>query len=108
MKTCYYNKEYNAIADLTDEGQIFGLDKPLMVLNRINVPERHRGKGIARKLLKQILDDADREEITLKLEILASGGLTFEQLESWYKRHGFIWSSDEKGVMVRLPLVKST
>ena len=49
----------------------------------------HRGRGIARKLLAEILADADANGVTLWLEISPSDGLDYDQLKAWYKRHGF-------------------
>lgn len=59
------------------------------IITRINVPPRHRGKGIARALLAECLRRADESKTTLWLEIAESDGLTFAQLEPWYIRHGF-------------------
>ena len=104
MRNCYYDKPSNSIADL-----ILGIENPLPMLDvnsalitRINVPDRYRGNGIGSKLLQQILKDADQEGITLYLEILASGGLTYIQLDAWYRRHGFIWD-EEQSLMFRKP-----
>lgn len=84
MKSCYVIKEHRAIADLCD---YYGKG---LILTRINVPKASRGRGVARQLLATILADADRENVTLFLEISPSDGLSFSQLEAWYKRHGFI------------------
>ena len=83
MQTCYVIREVRAIADLTD---YYGQG---LIITRINVPVAHRGKGHATALLQQILDDADKEGITLYLEIQASDGLNRDQLQDWYERHGF-------------------
>lgn len=84
MKSCYVDKEHRAIADLCD---YYGKG---MLLTRINVPMKSRGQGIARKLFAEILADADKEHVTLYLEISPSDGLNYKELEMWYKRHGFI------------------
>lgn len=72
-----------AIADLVD---YYGRGK---IITRINVPAEFRGKGHGTALLKQIIEDADREKIALYLEIQSSDGLSYDELEAWYKRHGF-------------------
>lgn len=82
MKTCYIDRETRSIVDLSPEHD--GL-----LLNRINVPKTQRGKGNARKLVSQVLADADAERVTLYLWIQPSGGLDFDQLEAWYRRLGF-------------------
>jgi predicted GNAT family acetyltransferase len=88
MKTCYVDKTHNAIADLDAQGS------DTYMLTRINTPRQHRGKGVARALLRRVLDDADAEGITLVLGIVPSGGLSYIQLRDWYKRHGFRKSAD--------------
>lgn len=73
------------------------------IISRINVPFDCRGQGFGTKLLKRITDAADREGQILWLEIQESDGLTYDQLEAWYKRHGFKWYRGTMGVMRRLP-----
>ncbi len=60
-----------------------------LVLNRINTPIQYRGKGYASALLRQILEDAQAEGITITLGVSGSGGLTDAQLFAWYGRYGF-------------------
>lgn len=72
MKPCYMVKLSGtriAIADLVD---YYGRGK---IITRINVPAEFRGKGHGTALLKQIIEDADREKIALYLEIQSSDGL---------------------------------
>jgi hypothetical protein len=59
-------------------------------VNRINVPVTERGKGIGHSMLKWILKDADTEGVQLCLHPQPSDGLTFDELVSWYERHGFV------------------
>lgn len=83
MKNCFYDKETNSIADVCDyygEGWI---------VTRINVPTKHRDKGIGSLLLHQICDEADKHRETLFLEILPSGRLGYNDLKEWYLRYGF-------------------
>lgn len=54
-----------------------------------------RGQGIATKLLKEVIADADREGVTLVLEVQAEGGLSNEELASWYSRYGFVQQGDD-------------
>lgn len=87
MKTLYYLKLSNpfglAIIDLVDY-----YDKGY-IITRINVPKAHRGKGIARKLLQEVINDADEAKVDLFLEVNASDGLTRDELYKWYNRRGF-------------------
>jgi ribosomal protein S18 acetylase RimI-like enzyme len=83
VKSCYVDYPTRAIADLCD---YYGRG---MIITRINVPAAHRNNGVGSMLLQQILTDADAEGIKLWLEIQASDGLTRDQLQEWYERHGF-------------------
>jgi len=94
VKSYYYDRESNSTADLCD---YYGHG---MILTRINVPIASRGKGVGSRLLDSILADADKDNITLFLEISPSNGLSYEQLEKWYLRKGF---SPWNGVYRRLP-----
>jgi predicted GNAT family N-acyltransferase len=88
MKPCYIVKvapHRIAIADLSKHHDRLNT----YVIHRINVPKEFRGQGHARELMRQIIKDADRENVTLTLGISPSDGLTFEQLRQWYERRGF-------------------
>lgn len=77
-------------------------------VTEVAVKPKLRGQGYGRLLMAEVLADADREGVTLCLEILpdhpAFGGLTYEQLEAWYMRLGFVWN--DEGFMIR-PNVRS-
>lgn len=68
--------------------------------NRINVPSKNRGVGIGRDLLVSLLDTCKDNEIAIILDINPYGDLTYEQLESWYKRYGF---KEYDGVLWYIP-----
>jgi ribosomal protein S18 acetylase RimI-like enzyme len=97
MKTCYYIAHESRAActadlcDYYDEG---------LILTRINTLPHCRGKGFARTLMREITADADREGITLYLEINASGDMSYDQLAAWYERNGF---EDIGGIYRRRP-----
>lgn len=88
MNQCYMIKHVRGIADLSKS------DDGSWQIHRINIPTEHRSMGWGRALLGVILQDADREGAALWLTPLASGGLTLNQLVSWYQRHGFAWSGN--------------
>lgn len=88
MKTVYMIHHVRAIADLSQS-----LDGSWEI-HRINVPVPSRGAGWGRAILGDLLRDADREHATLWLLPMASGGLTQNQLVSWYQRHGFVWDGE--------------
>jgi len=106
MKTCYVNLTIGSIADLVAPDGAPDAP-PHWIITRVNVPVRHRGQGYASELLKQITDDADREHVSLMLEVSPSDGLGYSQLVAWYRRHGFhLRHSLELGFhMVREPHV---
>jgi predicted GNAT family N-acyltransferase len=74
------------------------------VIQRIFVPVHLRGQGRGRALLTRILADADMEPgVTLYLTASpGSHGPTLDQLEAWYRRHGFVDHGDPY-VLVRRP-----
>lgn len=63
-------------------------------VTRINVPRAHRGKKLGTQLLNAFLKEADEYQKTVWLEIQPSDGLSYDELEAWYLRHGF------KGFMI--------
>lgn len=88
MKESYFDYDIRGIVDLSWNV----LPPPFdggMIVNRVNVPGQHRGFGIARELIRQVLADADTEGVVLWLAINPYGNMTYEQLEAWYMRLGF-------------------
>lgn len=63
------------------------------VVTNIRVMDKYRGQGYGSKVLNLICEDADRENVTLFLEPVASDGLTQKELVAWYERHGFDWGT---------------
>lgn len=63
----------------------------------------HRRKGSATKLMKQVLMDADRARIRLRLVVVSDddGGLNDEALTNWYRSFGFVQESSS--YMMREP-----
>lgn len=86
MKTCFVQKIAAVSLAIVDLSDYYGEG---LIVNRINVPAAHRGKGIASNLLREVVKEADKTGTTLFLEIYPSGGLNFNQLRNWYLRHGF-------------------
>jgi GNAT superfamily N-acetyltransferase len=87
-----------AVADLSPRG------RKRFCLTRIKVEAGFRGHGYGRELLGSVLSDADREGVTLVLDINAYVGspLSDEQLALWYKRNGF-QQTNESGRLIRYP-----
>ena len=94
MDNCYYDEATRSIVDLTD---YYGLG---LMMTRINVPRQHRGQGHGSALLKRVCEEADKDQVTLFLEVLPSGPLDYDQLVAWYERHGFKY---HRGIYRRRP-----
>lgn len=100
MHSSYYLKLDDVSLAVVDTTDYYGHG---VIITRVNVPRKHRGQGVGTKILKMLLADADKHGVTLWLEISASDGLTWEQLEAWYKKHGFKWWRGQGGIMRRKP-----
>jgi GNAT superfamily N-acetyltransferase len=99
MKTCYVDKDSRSIIDLMEVDSL-----GFHLITRVNVPEAHRRQGIARRLMAEVLAEADRESIVLALWPMPSGDMTRRQLIEWYERLGFVRGTAETGYyMVRGP-----
>lgn len=103
MQPIYIDMESRTIADLVE------IEPGYYLITRINVPKASRGHGLASKLLKEILEDADAEGAVLEIHPMSSGGLTRKELVSWYRRYGFQWGrsriepGDPIKVLIREP-----
>jgi GNAT superfamily N-acetyltransferase len=79
------------------------------VLSGVEVAYSLRGMGYGTRLLKLVLDDADKEGYVLLLSVGTDDSpkaLSNEQLEAWYERHGFYRIEGKTGngvTMQRLP-----
>ena len=72
------------------------------IINRLNVPEAHRRKGIATELMQRECDDANLNGTTLILQVAPSGGMDFDQLVAFYRKFGFR-THQQSGMMIRRP-----
>ena len=91
MKQCYSHKcsaTKLAVVDL-----YYAVEMQMWVISRINTPAPFRRRGIAARLMEEVLEDADNEEVWLALWINAYGDMTHDQLRDWYGRLGFESSS---------------
>ena len=84
LRTCYIDRVTRSIADLSINEQA-----RTAILHRINVPAKYRGKKHGSAMLKRVLRDADFDRVTISLELLPSGPLSYQDLVDWYKRYGF-------------------
>lgn len=98
MRSCYYHKISSTELAVLDNCDYYNDGH---IITRINVPHKQRGRGFGSLLLLQCLSDADRERVTMWLEISPSDGLDYPTLEAWYLRHGF---KNVGGIYRRRPL----
>lgn len=77
--------------------------KPMYMVNQIYVVPEHRGKGIATKILTDIVNHADWENATLILDF-QPGEFNSDKvkLHLFYERFGFTWDASI-GAMRREP-----
>lgn len=66
-----------------------GSEGKIGYFNRINVPKQDRSNGIGTELLKSLLNECREQNIALICEINPYGDLTYEQLDTWYRKYGF-------------------
>lgn len=78
-------------------------DRPLYLINRVSVPEKLRGRGIAKQLLNQVCNDADNEQANLVLEFAPYSNTDPVRLRNLYESFGFLGCGDPMlDVMYRL------
>lgn len=84
MKPVWRKLDYFNLAsiDIFDAGE-------RTVVTRIKVPAAYRNQGHARSMMKELLDQADAEKVTLLLSIEPGDGLNLDELAAWYVRCGF-------------------
>lgn len=88
MRENYLHPETRSIITLHQPG----MTHPGWTICRVSVIRKHRGKGFASMLMRDVTADADREGVDLYLEIRPDGSphtLDFEQLFKFYARNGF-------------------
>jgi GNAT superfamily N-acetyltransferase len=81
-----------------------GKYKGAVIIARVKVTRKFRGRGYASALWKEVLRDADAEGITLLLSIQpdVDNGLDAEALIAWYKKLGFeLVEGEGWGAMMR-------
>lgn len=77
-------------------------------LSELWVDLHHRRRGLGRRMMKLVCDEADQECVVLKL--MAAGGseaMSTKELEAWYARFGFAYEPGmNNGFMVRFPRIR--
>jgi N-acetylglutamate synthase-like GNAT family acetyltransferase len=77
-------------------------------LDRIEVHDTCRNRGVGSRLMKAVCSAADQEQVALFLWVLSdqsASGLSDDQLQAWYTKFGFVLSDKVIGarLMIRLP-----
>jgi predicted GNAT family acetyltransferase len=62
----------------------------ILEISKIETPQQLRGQGLADRKLQSIIDQADREGLTLALTPSNAFGASKGRLAKWYARHGFV------------------
>jgi GNAT superfamily N-acetyltransferase len=69
--------------------------------NRLIVDRKLRGRGLSIKLMNQVVEWADKNNIEIILQINPYGELDYLQLSQFYERFGFVWSDNEQEMIRR-------
>lgn len=83
MRETFIDRETRSIANLSL------LPNGEWELSRISVPAPHRGKGIGRRLMAEVLAEVDAAGVDLYLDINPYGDMDYKALAAWYARLGF-------------------
>lgn len=82
------------------------------VLHLLYVQPKHRNGGEATCLVEQVLKDADKDGVTIGLQVAGDidgeNALTDAQLTVWYQKFGFVHDDrfQQPGRLIRLPKEK--
>lgn len=100
VKEGYYEKAENGLGlAVIDTMRLPG---GTVIVNRLSIPPKMRGKGVARKLLTELCNDADAEGVVVKLEFSPYVGMDHARLRKLYAEFGF--EGNEKiELLVRQP-----
>lgn len=63
--------------------------KNVYYFNRLFIHKPYRGKGYSKQLLEKFVEECDKHEIDIELNINSYGELSFEKLKEIYERYGF-------------------
>ena len=83
--------------------QIYPFDGRIHVASVEITPQEARGKGAARKVMDELLNLADKHDVSLDLDVkpFGKGGLSKKQLADFYTRLGFNKVKGSGGTMIR-------
>jgi len=83
------------------------ITKQWWYFNRLNVPERLRGKGFSKELITKLCEWANVNNIAIFNEITPYGvDLSLNKLITLYAKFGFYNIKGNRTLMIRLPVIK--
>jgi GNAT superfamily N-acetyltransferase len=89
----------------TEDGMSEHQQNKIRWVTDLTTEEKHRGKGLASDLLKQLGKEADQAQISLLIECRGTEEITDEKrLEAFYKRNGFVVVQESPKLMLRIPV----
>ena len=88
--------DFEFLKDIVKEGE----DETWVFFNRLIVPPAIRNRGVATKLMEQVIEWADEEKINIFNGVNAYGDLNLPQLIRFYSKFGFKKLS--KATMIRM------
>ena len=96
----YYRNELDNVAYIEH-----ALKNKRFVLGGIWVSPQYRGKGMAHKILRVLVEAVDDADLSIELyhEPFGEEGLGVNALKAFYNRHGFTRHDTVPGGMVRFP-----
>lgn len=109
FEKAYFMRGMGLIIELDELNTAISLDiKPFdgrVHIGSVLVPEEHRGKGLASKLMSQLIQLADDRNVELDLEVHPFGkkGLNKTQLRNWYVSLGFKQKANNRDILVYIP-----
>jgi GNAT superfamily N-acetyltransferase len=98
----HFNRRFDGAAAVVDASYM--PEDGGYLVNRVNVPAAHRGKGVGTELMAELMLWADLEGWPLRLQVspYSDSPLQFDALVGWYTRLGFHREGDTP-MMTRAP-----
>lgn len=78
------------------EVELFNRYNKYLVLDKIFIEKEHQGKGYGQKVMEQIIDFANKNNLIITLTPDDVWGSSKKRLTSWYKSLGFVTNKGKK------------
>jgi GNAT superfamily N-acetyltransferase len=101
--------KYRTVSEPADNGcglatiDVSPIGDDLYYVNRVFVPQKMRGHGVATRLFTRLTEDADKDSITLYIDPTTNYGSDIKRLTALFARFGFVKGDYEHGSMCRRP-----